>query len=311
MRRGLLSIIVPAYNEEENIYCAVEQIKKALKDFTDDYEVIFVDDGSTDGTWSEIVELHANNVNIRGIRFSKNFGKEAAIVAGLSEAKGSCGVVIDCDMQFSPEKITEMYAQWQNGYEVIEGKKAFRGKESKVKSIGARLFYRMISHALRLDMENTSDFKLLDRKAINAILAMPENNSFFRALSLWVGFKSTSVVVDVDERKSGVSKWSAKKLIRYALRNIAAFSTAPMQIITVLGVVTTLLAVVLGINSLIQKIMGVALAGFTTVILLQLFIGGVIMMSLGIIGFYIARIYEEVKRRPKYIISESLQNEDK
>ena len=189
------------------------------------------------------------------------------------------------------------------GYEVVEGVKRSRGKESAIHRACAGLFYKMMSKAVKIDMSRASDFKLLDRKAVDALLGMPEKNAFFRALSSWIGYRSTSVEFDVQERTEGESKWSTWSLIKYAVTNVVAFSTAPMQFVTVAGIFTFLFAIVLGIESLVRYFTGHAVEGFTTVILLILIVGSLIMMSLGIIGYYISKIYEEVKGRPKYLIS--------
>jgi len=268
------------------------------------HELIFVDDGSKDNTWNRILEASTPDGKIRGISFSRNFGKESAILAGLAEANGECAVVIDCDLQHPPEKIPEMYKLWEEGFEIIEGVKSNRGKESALHSLSARVFYKLIGKAAGVDMENASDFKLLDRKAINALLNMREKYAFFRALSSWIGFRTTSVEFDVREREAGISKWSALSLFKYAVSNLTSFSTFPIQIITFLGIITFIISLVLGCIALVQKFTGVALEGFTTVILIMLFTSSIMMISLGIIGYYIARIYEEIKGRPRYIVSE-------
>ena len=301
---SLLSVVLPAYNEELMINKTEETISSILADANIRYELIFVDDGSKDNTWKMVQEMSKRNDNIRGIHFSKNFGKESAIMAGLAESYGDCCVVIDCDLQHPPEKIVEMYKLWEQGYEVIEGQKINRGKESKLHTFAAESFYHVISKAVGFDMENASDFKLLDRKAVDALTNMQERNTFFRALSSWIGFKTIAVTFTVREREAGDSKWSTRSLIKYALTNITSFSSAPIRIITILGVIMLLVSIVFGIISLVQKIKGSALPGFTTVILIMLFSSSVIMISLGIIGYYISRIYEEIKGRPRYIISE-------
>ena len=300
---SLLSVVVPSYNEELMINKTALIINDVLLAAGIPYELIFVDDGSIDKTWQMILETSAKDQRVKGIHFSRNFGKESAIIAGLSESSGDCCVVIDCDLQHPPIKIVEMYRLWEKGYEVIEGQKSSRGSESVSHSFAAKTFYSLISKATGFDMENASDFKLLDRKAVDVLINMHERNAFFRALSSWIGFETGTVVFDVQEREAGESKWSTWALIKYALNNISSFSTAPMQIVTVLGVVMLLVSVVFGVISLTQKIMGIAQPGFTTVILILLFSSSIIMISLGIIGFYIARIYEEIKGRPKYIIS--------
>ena len=301
----LLTVILPAYNEEDNIHPAAETISGLLEREHIPFELLFVNDGSKDGTWTAIQRESALNGAVRGLRFSRNFGKESAIFAGLANARGGCAVVIDCDLQQPPEKIVEMYRLWEQGYEVVEGVKTDRGEESPFHAFAARCFYDLISKAVGIDMSSASDFKLLDRKAINALLTIREKNVFFRALSFWVGFKTTTVEFEVRERTAGSSKWSTRSLMRYAVNNITSFSAAPMQVVTVLGVLMLLISVILGVTTLVQKLRGTALGGFTTVIIIQLFTGSIIMISLGIIGYYIAKMYEEVKGRPKFIVAET------
>lgn len=305
MMEKLLTVILPAYNEEDNIHPAAETISGLLEREHIPFELLFVNDGSKDGTWTAIQRESALNGAVRGLRFSRNFGKESAIFAGLANARGGCAVVIDCDLQHPPEKIVEMYRLWEQGYEVVEGVKTDRGEESPFHAFAARCFYDLISKAVGIDMSSASDFKLLDRKAINALLTIREKNVFFRALSFWVGFKTTTVEFEVRERTVGSSKWSTRSLMRYAVNNITSFSAAPMQVVTVLGVLMLLISVILGVTTLVQKLRGTALGGFTTVIIIQLFTGSIIMISLGIIGYYIAKMYEEVKGRPKFIVAET------
>ncbi len=299
----MLSVVIPSYNEEQMILRTAGVLEDLLSDEHIQHELLFIDDGSKDGTWRQICEAHESYESVRGVHFSRNFGKEAAIFAGLSEAKGSCVAVMDCDLQHPPQTLIEMYRKWEEGYEVIEGVKRTRGKESAAHRTATGIFYRIMSKAVKIDMSRASDFKLLDRKAVDSILEMPERNAFFRAMSSWIGFRQTQVEFDVQEREAGETKWSTSKLIAYAISNIVGYSAAPMQIVTGAGIVVFLLAVVLGIQTLVRYCTGHAVEGFTTVILLILLIGSVVMFSLGVIGYYIARIYEEVKGRPKYIIS--------
>lgn len=301
----MLSIILPSYNEEKMIAVAAARLAALMEEAEISYQVIFVDDGSKDHTWSEICKAAEGNDHVAGIHFSRNFGKEPAMFAGLERAVGDCCVVLDCDLQHPPEKIVEMYRLWEQGYEVVEGIKESRGEESGLHHFAANSFYCLISKAAGVDMSNASDFKLLDRKVVDTLNQMPERNVFFRAMSFWVGFKKTSVSYCVQERTEGESKWSTRSLIRYAITNIASFSTAPMQIVTWLGGLFLLIGSVLGVQTLVHKLTGQALEGFTTVILIQLLACGAIMLSLGVIGFYVARIYDEIKGRPRYIISET------
>ena len=297
-------MVLPAYNEEESVPLAADVIGDLLTQAGIDHELIFVNDGSRDHTWRAIQEAAARRPQVRGIRFSRNFGKEAAIFAGLAQAKGDCCVVLDCDLQHPPEKILEMYRLWQQGWQVVEGVKISRGKESPLHTLAAKTFYRFLSGATRIDMSHASDFKLLDRRAVDVLVAMREKNAFFRALSSWIGFDTAQVEFEVQPRAAGESKWSLRSLTRYAVTNLAAFSTAPLQIVTILGVLVFLCSLVLGCWSLWQKINGQALEGFTTVILLLLLIGSALMVCLGILGYYIAKIYEEIKDRPRYIVSD-------
>ena len=275
-----------------------------------DCELLFVDDGSKDATWQEIGNAAEKHPQVVGLHFSRNFGKEAAMFAGLEKAKGDCCVVIDCDLQHPPEKIVEMFRLWEQGYEVVEGIKEDRGEETGLHRFAANSFYKLISRATGMDMSDASDFKLIDRKVVDTLNAMPERNVFFRALSYWVGYKKASVTYCVRERTAGESKWSTRSLVKYALTNISSFSSAPLHIVTVLGFLMLVIAVVFGCIALVQKLCGAALGGFTTVILLLLFTGSIIMISLGIMGYYIARIYDEIKGRPRYIISEITGREE-
>ena len=273
----MLSVVLPAYNEEKMIQKAAGTIGGILQKEAIDYEIIFVDDGSKDGTWQQIEQTQKED--------------QHAMMAGLENAGGDCVVVMDCDLQHPPETIVEMYRLWQQGYEVVEGVKRTRGKENVFHKLSAGLFYKLISKAVKIDMSRASDFKLMDRRAVEALLAMPERNAFFRALSSWIGFRTTSVEFDVQEREIGESKWSTKSLIRYAISNIVSFSSAPMTLVTITGILGFLFAVILGIQTLVNYFSGHAVEGFTTVILIILIMGSLILMGLGVIGYYIAKIY--------------------
>lgn len=300
---ALLSVILPSYNEEMMVERAGERLGQLLEGEKIKFELIFVDDGSKDATWSKIEEMAKRYKFIRGIHFSRNFGKEAAVFAGLAQATGDVVAVMDCDLQHPPQTLVEMYHLWEQGYEVIEGVKTSRGKESAIHKKCAGFFYGIMSKATKVDMQNASDFKMMDRKAVDSILSLPERNMFFRATSSWVGFQTTSVEFEVQEREAGESKWSTWSLVKYAFTNIVAFTTVPLQFVTVGGGVCFLLSLCLIIYSLVQYFTGHAIEGYTTTIMVLLLIGSAIMLSLGVIGYYIAKIYEEVKHRPRYIIS--------
>ena len=303
----MLSIIIPSYNEQDNILHTAKIIKTVMNSAPIAYEMIFVNDGSSDETWNKVLEARAFDPCVRGLSFSRNFGKEACISAGLRFAAGECCVVMDCDLQHPPETIVEMYRLWkEEGYEVVEGVKRSRGKESTGYKLSAGLFYKLMSKCVGFDMASSSDFKLLDRKVIDTLCAMPERETFFRAMSFWVGYRTTKVEYDVAPREFGTSKWSLIKLMKYAITNMTSFSAAPLHIITFLGVFLLALSVVLGVHTLLNWALGYAVEGFTTVILLLLLISGCMMISLGIIGYYIAKIHIETKGRPQYIVAQSI-----
>lgn len=301
---NLLSIILPSFNEQDNIHRTFHVIQKIMQASAIPYEIIFVDDGSNDQTYQRITELAQQYSEVKGIAFSRNFGKESAIFAGMEVSSGGGGLIMDCDLQHPAELIPEMYRLWQEGYEVVEGVKSSRGSENLIHAFCANSFYRIISKVSGIDMANASDFKLLDRKAIDSLLSMPERAPFFRALSSWIGFRTITIPFEVQEREIGTSKWSTWKLVKYALHNITSFSGMPLQIVTFLGWAMFFCSVVLGIECLYRYFTGTALGGFTTVILLQLLTGSVLMISLGIIGHYISKIYDEIKARPRYLISQ-------
>jgi dolichol-phosphate mannosyltransferase len=304
----LLSIVVPAYNEENAIEYVVPALSEVLMPRNVEFEVIFVDDGSTDATFAKIAQIAETDHRVHGFRFSRNFGKEAAIWAGLEKASGDCVVVMDADLQHPPETVPQMWELWSEGFEVVEGVKGKRAKEFFLRRLFARIFYGIISSLSGLDMHTSSDFKLLDRRVVNELLQFKERNAFFRGLSFWVGFRATKIEYQTAPRKQGKSKWGFGQLTKYAFNNILGFSTAPMQIVSIIGIVLLLSSLALGIQTLVRYFQGNAVEGFTTVILLLLLIGGALMISLGIIGLYIAKIYEEVKGRPRYIISETTES---
>ena len=299
----ILSVVLPAYNEEEMLLKTAATLKEILSSEEIPYQLVFVDDGSKDATWERIKTAKENDPDITGVYFSRNFGKESAVFAGLANAKGDCVAVMDCDLQHPPETLVEMYRLWEQGYEIIEGVKKSRGKESALHRFSAGLFYDLMSKATKIDMSRASDFKLMDRKVVDTLLAMPEKNTFFRAMSSWVGFKSTQVEFDVREREAGESKWSTKSLIKYAITNIAEYSSAPMQFITAAGIICLILSFLMILQVIIGLILGHTIAAAFVAILVVLLVGSIIMIGMGIIGYYLAEMYEEVKGRPRYIIS--------
>ncbi len=299
----MLSVIIPAYNEQENIEKTAETIYKILSDNKIECEIMFVDDGSKDSTWEIISRISEENPSVRGLKFSRNFGKEGAIFAGLKACEGDAAVVIDCDLQHPPELIPEMVGLWEQGFEVVEAVKASRGKESLIYKTLAKSFYRLMKNSADVNLDRASDYKLMDRKVIDALNDMPERLTFFRALSSWVGFKTTQLEFHVAPRNAGTTKWNYKKLIKFAISNITGFTNLPLQIITGAGIVFLIFALIFGIQTLVKYFSGTSAEGFSTVILLILITGAFIMLGLGVIGYYMAKIYEEIKFRPRYIVS--------
>ena len=306
----MLSIVIPVYNEEKQILKTIEAVCKVLKTVTDDYRLIIVDDGSRDGTWAVLKELSAKDPRLKILRFSRNFGKEAAIMAGLSRAESKACIIMDADLQHPPELIPEMVSLWQEGYEVVEAVKEDRGQESSVSRFSASLFYKIMNRLSGFNLENASDFKLMDKKVVAALLQMPERETFFRGMSAWVGYTRKEIYFKVPQRETGKSRWSPLKLVRLAITAFTSFSSLPLQFVTFIGILFLLGSVVLGIQTLVMKLRGLAIGGFTTVILLLLIVGSCLMISLGMIGMYIARIYNEVKARPRYIISEEYKKSE-
>ena len=295
----LLSVILPAHNEAKNIPKMARRLAEVLTAAHIHYEVLFVNDGSTDNSWDIIRQTAQAYPQVRGIRFSRAFGKEAALYAGLQAARG---------LQHPVETIPEMYRLWTQGIEVVEGVKRERGTESAAHRTAARWFYGLISKAAKTDLRSSSDFKLLDRKAVLVLLNLPERNTFYRALSAWVGFRTARVEFDVQPRTAGQSSWSTFSLIRYAISSLASFTSAPLYLVILMGFLMLIATLLVGGEALFRYLAGEALEGFTTVILLQLFTGTLLMFSLGIIGYYLAKIYDEVKRRPRYVIAETLDD---
>lgn len=305
----MLSVIIPAFNEGENIKNTASVISKILDAENIPHEIVFVDDGSRDGTWDEILRCHEADARVRGVKFSRNFGKEGAIFAGLKSAKGECAVLIDCDLQHPPELIPQMYRLWEEGFEVVEGVKSSRGRESVMYKLFAKLFYGLMRSSSGINLDGASDFRLLDRKAIDALSDMPERMTFFRALSSWIGFRSTRIEFDVKPRAAGKTKWNFRRLFTFAVNSITSFTNLPIHLITAVGVVFGIFAVILGVQTLINYFLGRAQEGFSTVILLILIVGACVLVGVGVIGFYLSKIYEEIKFRPRYIISERTEDE--
>jgi len=299
-----VSVVIPAHNESEGIANSIRTIQKILADLKTAYEIIVVDDGSADDTFCRVQKMAAEDRVLKGIQLSRNFGKESAILAGLEAARGDVVITIDADLQHPPALIPEMLELWRNGYKVVHAVKGDRSTDSHIARWRAHLFNGLMTRLGGIDVRNSSDFKLLDRVVVNAMVNdLPERRRFYRGLADWVGFRQTSVPFAVAERESGQGKWSFIALADLAMTAIVSFTSAPLRIVTFLGLLTLVLGLIIATDALWSWSHGRAISGFATMIITLLIIGSFIMISLGIIGEYIAKMYEEIKRRPVYIVS--------
>ena len=303
----LLSLVVPAHNEERGIARAVDVIAGALASSGVELEIIVVDDGSRDATFERVRELARHDARVRGLRFTRNFGKEAALLAGLRVAAGDAVVTIDSDLQHPPTLIPQMLEEWRNGAMVVDAVKRNRDSDGLLTRARAELFNGLLSRLGGINLRHASDFKLLDRIVVDAIAReLPERQRFYRGLADWVGYRHASVPFDVAERAEGQGKWSVWKLVQLATTAIVSFTSAPLQIVTILGLLTLVLGVGVGADAVISWFQGRAVSGFATTIITLLIVGSFIMISLGIIGEYIAKIYDEIKARPPYLVESTV-----
>jgi len=305
-----ITLVIPVYNEGTILHHVIKEVRYYLEKWTYKYEIILVDDGSNDNSW-EIIEQLSIDKQIKGVKLSRNFGKEAAVFAGIKHSRGKCTVIMDSDLQHPPSLIEEMYNIWKNNdVHIVEARKRSRGQEGILYKLSAGLFYKAINKLGNIDLEGASDFKLIDRTVIKVLDQMPERQIFFRGMSTWTGLASEIIYFDVEPRHGGETKWSLIGLFKYAINSLTSYTSAPLQLVTYIGISFIVFSILLGIQTVFKYMYGNAVEGFTTVILVLLFMGGIIMSSLGIIGHYISKIYEEIKRRPKFIISKKVNCED-
>jgi polyisoprenyl-phosphate glycosyltransferase len=306
-----LSIVLPIYNEAAGIRGALDRLDATLAGLGRPYEIVCVDDGSTDQTPILLDALAEAMPHLRVVRFTRNFGKEAALHAGLRSARGEAAIFMDADLQHPPELIPQMVELWaEEGFDVVDARKRERGQEGRLYRLLAGVFYRLLAGATDADMFGASDYKLLSRSAMDALAALPERNRFFRGLVEWIGFRTARVAFDVEPRRRGQSRWGRLALLRYAIDSILSFTTFPLVLIAVAGVVTTGIGSVLGGIALYQWATGAAVSGFTTVILMLLIFSGLILVSLGTMSLYLGRLFEEVKRRPLYVVNRPTKSAD-
>lgn len=299
-----VAIVIPAFNEANTIVQNIAVIRKHLDGIGGfEFTILVVNDGSTDDTVGVLRTCHEKDPRVRLLSLNRNFGKEAAIFAGLQQALDFDAVlVMDSDLQHPPALIQEMLTQWQAGFLVVEAVKKSRGGESVTRGMLVQIYYWLFNFLTTIRISGDTDFKLLDQQVVRSYCALPERNRFFRGLLRWMHYPSAQVFFDVPDAGDRKSTWRGSVLFRYALSSITSFTSFPLQIVTVLGMVSFLIGIAIGVKALVDKLTGNAVDGFTTVILLILLIGSVLMISVGLIGIYIGRIYEEVKRRPYYLI---------
>jgi glycosyltransferase involved in cell wall biosynthesis len=304
VRSPLISVVIPLFKEGRNLGHLLSGLTTALGTTSHPFELVLIDDGSPDDTWKAIVDAAQTLPSVRGIRLSRNFGKELALCAGLERARGDLVVVMDGDGQHPPSLLPDMIQLWQTtGADIVEAVKINRGKESLSGKMGALLFYVILNKLSGVNLKGASDFKLMNRKAVDAWLQMKERNVFFRGMTAWLGFSRVQIPFEVPGRVGGETGWSFLRRFELALIGISAFSSLPLQFVTVAGLFFLMFSVVFGLYTLALQLTGKSITGFATVILLLLIIGSLLMISLGIIGEYLARIYEEVKHRPRYVIA--------
>lgn len=299
-----ISIVVPCYNEESNISSFYEEMIKTLEKVKENYsyEIIFVNDGSNDNTEIEVKKIRKTDQNVILISFSRNFGKEAAIYAGLNNATGDLVALIDADLQHPPKTILEMLEGINDGYDVVATKRKNRKGEPAIKSAFSKLFYKMMKMFIPIE-KNVQDFRLMKKEVVDAIISLKEYNRFSKGIFTWVGFKIKYIEIENIERKSGKTKWSFRKLFNYAIEGITSFTTAPLKASTLMGFFISIIAIISTIIIILQTLIyGKDVPGYASIITAILFMGGVQLISIGILSEYISKMYIEIKKRPKYII---------
>lgn len=301
------SIIAPIYNEIGNIPELYRRVKETLEKTGEEWELLLIDDGSTDGSTDEIRKLAVMDEHVKPVIFARNFGHQIAVTAGLDYSQGRAVVIIDADLQDPPEVILDLIAKWKEGYEVVYAQRSAREGETWFKLFTASLFYRLIYHITYINIPmDTGDFRLLDRKVVDVIVQMRERHRFLRGMSVWVGFKQAGITYKRASRYSGVTKYPMKRMIRFASDAITSFSYFPLQVAMYLGFVSAGLAIIAIPVVVIMRIVGShAFLGQATTLIAVLFLGGVQLISLGILGEYIGRLYDEAKGRPLYIVREA------
>jgi polyisoprenyl-phosphate glycosyltransferase len=306
--RSSLSVVVPVYNEEDVLPEFHRRLGGVLDNVRADAEIIYVNDGSSDATWPHLVALREADARVALIDLSRNFGKEIAMSAGLDHARGDAVIVIDADLQDPPELIPDMIRVWREGFDVVLMRRRSRAHESWFKKATARAFYRAIGRMGTIDIpENVGDFRLLSRRAVAALRRFPERSRFMKGLFAWIGFATREIEYDRDGRQAGVTKWNYWRLWNFAIEGITSFSVVPLKAASYIGFVTALIAFAYGMYVIGKTLLyGDPVRGYPTLIVVVLFLGGLQLMALGIIGEYLARMFIEVKQRPLYLVQKTL-----
>lgn len=302
-----ISLVAPMYNESEGLDHFFQVVTPILEQVSPNWEIICVNDGSRDDTLAKLIGHHHRDARIKVLNFSRNFGKEAGTTAGIDFSRGHAVIPIDADLQDPPELILEMVAKWREGYKVVLATRKERKEDTWFKRQSALMFYRLISAMSEVDIpKNTGDFRLMDRQVVDTLKQLPEKTRFMKGIFAWLGFATTTIYFDRPQRFAGETSWNYWKLWRFALDGIFAFTTLPLQIWTYLGAGISLLSFVYASILIVQTMtQGVDVPGYASIMVTLLFLGGVQLISLGIIGEYVGRIYKEVKGRPIYIIQQS------
>lgn len=310
--RPIISVVAPVFNEEPILHELYHRLRETMDGIGEPWELVFVNDGSRDGSYAIMRELHDQDPRVRVVNFSRNFGHQIAITAGADYAQGDAVVIIDADLQDPPSLIADMVAKWRQGYEVVYAVRAKRHGETWFKLFTAHFFYRLIRGITGVNIPvDTGDFRLLDRKAVEALKSMREHHRFMRGMSSWVGYRQTGIEYVRAERFAGETKYPLKKMIRFALDGITSFSYLPLQLATYAGFIIAAISVLgLCVTVALRLSGSQAFYGQATTLVMVLFLGGIQLISLGIIGEYLGRIYDEVKKRPLYIVSEALGFEE-
>jgi glycosyltransferase involved in cell wall biosynthesis len=309
-RLEFLSIVMPAFREVEGIEQTIANVQRVLDAEHIDYEIVVVDDGSDDGTYSVLRQLCKRRPKIHAVRLSRHFGKEAAIVAGLRVARGQAVITMDSDLQHPPQMIPAFAAAWSNGFNVVNGVRRDRGDGGWIQRIGSRAFNLVMAKLSKLDLRGATDFKLLDREAVDTIItSLDERLRLYRGLTRWIGYEQMDIEFDVAPRVAGRSSWSSKSLTALAINGIIAHSSAPLRLITLIGLLTMMVGIGIGVDTVWSWLRHDAASGVPTIVFTNLLVSASIMISLGIIGEYVAKIYEEIKGRPHYIVADSCKSE--